>query len=84
MDDILRCLHPEREDGYRHGTVILGGGCFHIEAVRVVEDDDGIQSALNPTYQFALDRIDDGSALASIRLDGSEGQWVVCITPFRV
>ena len=84
MDDILRCLQPEYESGYRVGTVIIGGGCFHIEAVRVIEDDEGIQSAYNPTYEFALTRIDDGQALSSIRLDGSEGQWVVCITPFRL
>lgn len=83
-DSILRALRPEVESGYRHGSMIIGDCPFHVEAVRVVEDDDGIQSAYNLFHQILLERIDTSSALQTITLDGCEGRWVLWITPFRV
>jgi len=83
-DSILRALRPEVESGYRHGSMIIGDCPFHVEAVRVAEDEDGVQSAYNEWHQPLLDHIELNSALQTVTLDGSEGRWVLWMTPFRV
>ena len=75
----------EAEEDYILGRAEFGEMPFHVEAVRVLETDDGIQVATTEMNERRLDALHhahgDG-AFQTVEIPGHEGYWVLWITPY--
>lgn len=73
------------DDGNRLTAVLVVNGRFHhLDAIRVVDDDEGIQIAASPELQEMLD------AMFVIGADGPfdtvrirDAEYVLVVTPFQ-
>ena len=70
---------------YLLGRAVIGTVPFHVEAIRVTTNDDGIQAATTPMNERRLDALHhahgDG-VFSTVEIPGHEGYWVLCITPY--
>lgn len=68
-------------------SVAIGAALFHMQAIRVVVDDDGAQVAEDAAFAEDLLRAQDlcGTCgnLDTTRIPGHEGEYVITIVPFE-
>lgn len=65
------------------GTIQIGTGTFHVSAIQVEADDEGILQAVNSIFADDLDRIyglNCNDSLSSIEIEGRN--YVLVIYPF--
>lgn len=74
-----------------HIKIGIGRVDFHVEAVRVVLNDDGEQEpAPGPDYESNVTRLDDLYTLTTttdwrtVTIPNRKGEWVLWITPYEV
>lgn len=66
-----------------HGQATIAGGFFHVEAIRVYEEDHR-QRAVDPAFQEDLDKAMDicgDGPLMAVKIEGYEGEYVIIIYP---
>lgn len=79
----------EDQDIPEHGCLLghleFCGAAFHVEAILVTVNDQGIQEAVDPSFETNLDHISalcgDGP-LETIKIPPYDGDFVVVIYPF--
>lgn len=82
----LRCESEKEDDpaAYLIGICELFGVSFHVEAIAVHFDKEGLQCADDPNFESTLDGLSIVSGswdpMATVTLFNRE--YVICITPF--
>ncbi|HEX8411820.1 MAG TPA: hypothetical protein VF883_23430 [Thermoanaerobaculia bacterium] len=80
-DDWMR---SENDDDHLTAILVINGTFHHLEAIRVIEDDDGIQGAASDAWSTALDamyEIGGDGPFDTIAIRG--GTYVVTVIPFQ-
>lgn len=75
---------PGRPAGRLAATLQLNGTAFHVEAVSVYDDGDGLQQAHTEEGQSRLDGLCveyDSPGFQTVKLSDHEGDFVIFITP---
>ncbi|MCC6178783.1 MAG: hypothetical protein WAZ94_15045 [Phycisphaerales bacterium] len=81
---------PDHDDrlfppgGYRLGrATVAGNESFHAEAIAVTTDESGVHHAVVPEYESRIDalEIEHETRFATMKLPGSDRDWVLLITP---
>ena len=82
---------PESEaadDSALFGAMTLGTTPMHVEAIRVVKDGHGIQTAEDPAFQGDFDYIcnlcADGPLWTTVEIPLHKGEYVIVIYPFAL
>jgi hypothetical protein len=83
----------EVEPGYILGTLAVFGVLHHMEYIRVVDDENGLQSAWIDESEGAennnISRFEDMQQASegrycTLQLPGFEGEWVCHVTPYTM
>lgn len=72
------------EDTALHGQAVVLGVPFHVTAIRVYEDEDGFQRAVDPAWEPELENIfalNGDVSMMTVEIEGHDGEYVLAIYP---
>lgn len=73
-------------DSVMLASVQIGNCMFHVQAMRVVTDDDGIQrvedECFQTDYEHAID-LSGGGAFETVQIPDHDGEYVLVVYPFE-